>query len=103
MRSWFFRGFIVCLLLQPSKGLINAMDTVLIYNDPYGVVLIIGAWNYPIQLVLLPLVGAIAAGNCAVIKPSEVAPASADLMARLIPNYLDQVMCIFIAWDWLQL
>ena len=89
--------------MQPSKDFVNAMDTVLIYNDPYGVVLIIGAWNYPIQLSLLPLVGAIAAGNCAVIKPSEVAPASADLIARLIPNYLDQVMFMFIAWDGLQL
>ena len=89
--------------MQPSKGFVNAMDSVLIYNDPYGVVLIIGAWNYPIHLSLLPLVGAIAAGNCAVIKPSELAPASADLIARLIPNYLDQVMCMFIAWDGLQL
>jgi delta 1-pyrroline-5-carboxylate dehydrogenase len=68
------------------------MDGVLIYNDPYGVVLIIGAWNYPIQLTLLPLVGAIAAGNCVILKPSEMSPASAELMANLIPNYLDQVM-----------
>ncbi|GFG32390.1 hypothetical protein Cfor_04370 [Coptotermes formosanus] len=75
---------------KPSKGLVNAMDTVIIYNDPYGVVLIMGAWNYPFQLSLMPLVGAIAAGNCAIIKPSEVASASADLMARLIPKYLDQ-------------
>jgi len=89
--------------VQPSKGLINAMDTVLIYNDPYGVVLIMGPWNYPIQLALLPLIGAIAAGNCAVIKPSEVAPASADLIAQLVPNYLDQVMRMFIAWGGLQL
>lgn len=89
--------------MQPSKGLVNAMDTLLICNDPYGVVLIMGAWNYPIQLSLLPLVGAIAAGNCAIIKPSEVSPASADLIARLIPNYLDQVMCMLIAWDGLKL
>lgn len=82
--------------MQPSKGLVNAMDTVIIYNDPYGVVLIMGAWNYPFQLSLMPLVGAIAAGNCAIIKPSEVAPASADLMARLIPKYLDQVMYTFV-------
>lgn len=75
---------------KPSKGLVNAMDTLLICNDPYGVVLIMGAWNYPIQLSLLPLVGAIAAGNCAIIKPSEVSAASADLIAQLIPNYLDQ-------------
>jgi aldehyde dehydrogenase (NAD+) len=79
------------------------MDTVLIYNDPYGVVLIMGAWNYPVHLSLLPLVGAIAAGNCAIIKPSEVSPAAADLVARLIPKYLDQVMCIIIAWGGLKL
>jgi acyl-CoA reductase-like NAD-dependent aldehyde dehydrogenase len=67
------------------------MDGVLIYNDPYGVVLIIGAWNYPLQLTLLPVSGAIAAGNCVIIKPSEVAAASADLIAKLVPKYLDQV------------
>ncbi|PNF42212.1 Aldehyde dehydrogenase family 3 member B1 [Cryptotermes secundus] len=75
---------------KPSKGLVNAMDGLLIYNDPYGVVLIIGAWNYPIHLTLLPLVGAIAAGNCVILKPSEMSPASAELLAKLIPNYLDQ-------------
>ena len=44
------------------------------FIDPYGVVLIIGAWNYPLHLTLGPLAGAIAAGNCAVIKPSEISP-----------------------------
>jgi acyl-CoA reductase-like NAD-dependent aldehyde dehydrogenase len=67
------------------------MDGVVIYNDPYGVVLIIGAWNYPLQLTMLPVSGAIAAGNCVIIKPSEVSTASAQLMAKLIPKYLDQV------------
>jgi acyl-CoA reductase-like NAD-dependent aldehyde dehydrogenase len=88
--------------LQPSKGLVNILDSLLIYNDPYGVVLIMGAWNYPLQLTLLPLVGAIAAGNCVVIKPSEVSPASASLVAKLIPKYLDQVMCTLIALDGLE-
>lgn len=74
---------------KPSKGFVNIMDEVLIYNDPYGVVLVIGAWNYPIQLSLLPAASAIAAGNCVIIKPSEVATASAQLMAKLIPKYLD--------------
>jgi aldehyde dehydrogenase (NAD+) len=60
-----------------------------IYREPYGVVLIIGAWNYPIQLVLVPLLGAIAAGNCAVVKPSEIAPATSALLARLLPDYID--------------
>lgn len=61
------------------------------YKDPYGVVLVIGAWNYPLQLTLLPVAGAIAAGNCVIIKPSEISPATSRLMAELIPKYLDQV------------
>jgi aldehyde dehydrogenase (NAD+) len=59
-----------------------------IYHEPLGVVLIIGPWNYPVQLVLGPLTGAIAAGNCAIIKPSEVAPATSDLLARYLPDYV---------------
>ncbi len=58
--------------------------------EPRGVVLIIGAWNYPIQLILGPLIPAIAAGNCAILKPSEVAPTTAHLVASLVPAYLDE-------------
>jgi aldehyde dehydrogenase (NAD+) len=57
--------------------------------EPLGVVLIIGPWNYPVHLVLAPLVGALAAGNCAVIKPSEQTPACSALLAQLVPQYLD--------------
>jgi aldehyde dehydrogenase (NAD+) len=57
--------------------------------DPLGVVLIIGPWNYPVYLSLSPLVAAVAAGNCAVVKPSELAPATSAVMARLLPQYLD--------------
>lgn len=57
--------------------------------EPLGVVLIMGAWNYPLQLLLSPLVAALAAGNCAVVKPSELAAATATLLARLLPDYLD--------------
>lgn len=57
--------------------------------DPLGTVLIIGPWNYPVYLALGPLVAAVAAGNCAVIKPSELVPATSALLARLIPQYLD--------------
>ena len=57
--------------------------------EPYGTVLIIGAWNFPFALTLGPAVGAIAAGNTIALKPSEVAPASAALMAELVPKYLD--------------
>lgn len=57
--------------------------------DPLGVVLVIGPWNYPVYLSLAPLVGALAAGNCVVLKPSELAPATSELLARLVPKYLD--------------
>lgn len=67
------------------------LDTVCIYKDPYGVVLVMGAWNYPLQLTLLPMAAAIAAGNTVIVKPSEVAPACAKFMADTIPKYLDSV------------
>jgi len=55
-----------------------------IYPQPYGVTLIISPWNYPLQLCLMPLIGALAAGNTAIIKPSAYAPATSALVARLI-------------------
>jgi aldehyde dehydrogenase (NAD+) len=61
-----------------------------IHTEPLGVVLIISPWNYPLQLCLAPLVSAISAGNCTVIKPSELSPATAALLGRLIPQYLDK-------------
>jgi aldehyde dehydrogenase (NAD+) len=57
--------------------------------DPLGAVLIIGPWNYPLYLSLAPLVAAVAAGNCAVIKPSELAPATSALLARQLGQYVD--------------
>ncbi|MEM6531432.1 MAG: aldehyde dehydrogenase family protein [Myxococcota bacterium] len=57
--------------------------------EPYGVTLIIAPWNFPVQLALQPLVASIAAGNCAVVKPSELAPATSEQLAQLIPKYLD--------------
>lgn len=57
--------------------------------EPLGVVLIIGAWNYPLQLTLAGMAAAIAAGNCVVLKPSELSPATSDFIARRIPEYLD--------------
>lgn len=61
--------------------------------EPLGNVLIIGPWNYPFQLVISPLIGAIAAGNCAIIKPSEIAPATSKVVAELVdatfsPDYV---------------
>ena len=58
--------------------------------EPLGVGLIIGTWNYPVMLALSPLVSAIAAGNCAVINPSEISVATAELIARRVPEYLDR-------------
>lgn len=60
-----------------------------IQPEPLGIVLVIGAWNYPVQLTLSGMSAAIAAGNCVVIKPSELAPATSALLARLLPKYLD--------------
>lgn len=57
--------------------------------EPLGVVLVIGPWNYPFYLTIGPLIAAVAAGNCAVLKPSELAPATSALLARLVPQYLD--------------
>ncbi|MCS0636685.1 aldehyde dehydrogenase family protein [Streptomyces sp. LP05-1] len=57
--------------------------------DPLGVVLVIAPWNYPVQLLLAPVVGALAAGNCVVAKPSELAPATSRALADLLPRYLD--------------
>ena len=61
------------------------------HPEPLGTVLIMGAWNYPFDLTLNPLAGAIGAGNTAVIKPSEVPQASAKMMLETLPKYLDQV------------
>lgn len=57
--------------------------------EPLGVALIIGPWNYPVYLTLAPLVAAVSAGNCAVLKPSELAPATSKLLAELVETYLD--------------
>ena len=72
----------VPLIYQPARASYSP--------EPYGVVLIIGAWNYPFNLSLVPLISAIAAGNCAVVKPSEHAPRSSALIAEGVGHYLDQ-------------
>jgi len=63
-----------------------------IVREPLGVVLVIAPWNYPVQLLLAPMLAAIAAGNAVVAKPSEVAPHCSALLGRLIPEYLDAEM-----------
>ncbi|KAM8975170.1 aldehyde dehydrogenase family 3 member B1 [Pelodytes ibericus] len=73
-----------------SKNMATSFDTAFIRKDPFGVVLIISPWNYPVQLCLIPLVGAIAAGNCAVLKPSEISENTERLLTELLPRYLDK-------------
>lgn len=69
--------------------LIAQPGTSYILPEPLGVVLVIGAWNYPLQLTLAPCIAALAAGNCVLLKPSELAPATSALIKKLIPRYLD--------------
>lgn len=69
---------------RTSTNLVNLPSRSYTIAEPLGVVLIIGPWNYPLQLLFNPLVGAIAAGNCALLKPSEFAPATAALMEKII-------------------
>jgi acyl-CoA reductase-like NAD-dependent aldehyde dehydrogenase len=70
------------LVLTPSRTQVRF--------DPLGIGLIIGTWNYPVMLTLSPLIAAISGGNTAVIKPSEIAAATADVIARRLPEYLDR-------------
>jgi aldehyde dehydrogenase (NAD+) len=67
--------------------------------EPLGVVLVIGPWNYPVYLSLGPMVAALAAGNAVVLKPSELAPATSALLARLIPQYLDPEAVVVVEGD----
>lgn len=61
-------------------------STSYVYPEPYGVTLIISPWNYPFQLAVAPLIGAIAAGNCAIIKPSELTPITSQLLSSIISS-----------------
>ncbi|MFF9213222.1 MULTISPECIES: aldehyde dehydrogenase family protein [unclassified Streptomyces] len=73
----------------PVPAHLGADATAWTQADPLGVVLVIAPWNYPAQLLLAPLVGALAAGNAVVVKPSELAPATSAALARLLPAHLD--------------
>ncbi|HEX4372272.1 MAG TPA: aldehyde dehydrogenase [Puia sp.] len=73
--------------MQPESvatNLLNLPSSSKIYREPLGIVLIIAPWNYPFQLALVPLVGAIAAGNCVVLKPSELSPATSGIIEKII-------------------
>ncbi|KAJ8342241.1 hypothetical protein SKAU_G00321690 [Synaphobranchus kaupii] len=73
-----------------EKSLLTVTDRVYIQPEPLGVVLVIGAWNYPWAITILPLIGAIAAGNAAVVKPSDLSENSSNLLKELLPKYLDK-------------
>ncbi len=75
---------------QVSTPAVLAPSHAQVQFDPLGVGLIIGTWNYPLMLTLSPLVAAISAGNAAVIKPSDLSPATSSAIARVIPEYLDR-------------
>jgi aldehyde dehydrogenase (NAD+) len=79
------------LLAWPSRGFIRP--------EPYGMALIIGPWNYPLQLLLSPLVGALAAGNCAVLKPSEFAPHTAAAIDELITSAFSEESVAVVQGD----
>nr|WP_202515592.1 aldehyde dehydrogenase family protein [Streptomyces sp. SID161] len=73
----------------PVPAHLGADATAWTQYDPLGVVLVIAPWNYPAQLLLAPLAGALAAGNAVLAKPSELAPATSAALAELLPAYLD--------------
>ncbi|MET3510837.1 aldehyde dehydrogenase family protein [Plantibacter flavus] len=75
------RRVAVPLTLAPASASVVA--------EPVGVVLVIGPWNYPVQLCIGPVIGALAAGDAVLLKPSELAPATSAALARLLPEYLD--------------
>lgn len=84
--------------VEPDKApSLIPMDKSFVLKEPYGVVLVMSAWNFPLNLLMIPVQGAIAAGNAVIIKPSEVASATEALVAKLVPQYLDkecyQVVC----------
>ncbi len=82
-----------------STNLLNLPSSSVVLKEPLGVVLIIGPWNYPLQLLFTPLVGAIAAGNCVVLKPSEFAAATAAVMKKIIAETFDPEYIFFAEGD----
>ncbi|XP_010217371.1 PREDICTED: aldehyde dehydrogenase family 3 member B1-like [Tinamus guttatus] len=73
-----------------ERNLVTQLDTAFIRKDPYGVVLIIAPWPYPIYVPLVALIGAIAAGNCVIVKPAEIPKNTKALLAEVLSSYLDK-------------
>ncbi|MES2002918.1 MAG: aldehyde dehydrogenase [Bacteroidota bacterium] len=80
-------------------NLLNLPSSSRVLREPLGVTLIIGPWNYPFQLLFTPLLGAIAAGNCVVLKPSEFAPATAVVMQQIIESVFSKEYILYIPGD----
>lgn len=88
--------------MQPDRvatNLLNLPSGSRIMKEPLGVVLIIGPWNYPFQLLINPLIGAIAAGNCVVLKPSEFAPATDEVMKKIIEDVFPPEYILYVQGD----
>jgi aldehyde dehydrogenase (NAD+) len=84
---------------RAGTNLLNLPSRSRVMREPLGVVLIIGPWNYPVQLLLNPLVGAIAAGNCVVLKPSEFAPASDAVMKKIVEEVFPKEYILYVQGD----
>jgi aldehyde dehydrogenase (NAD+) len=82
-----------------STNLLNFPSQSKVINEPLGVVLLIAPWNYPLQLLFTPLIGAMAAGNCVVMKPSEFAPATADVMEEIITENFSDEYIFYVKGD----
>lgn len=82
-----------------STNLLNFPSCSRIIKEPLGVVLIISPWNYPFNLLINPLIGAIAAGNCVVLKPSEFAPATDAVMKKIIEETFSKEYIIYVQGD----
>lgn len=88
--------------MQPEAvetNLLNLPSSSMILREPLGVVLIIGPWNYPFQLLIDPLIGAIAAGNCVVLKPSEFAPATDAVMKKIVEDVFSPGYILYVQGD----
>ncbi|OCA71980.1 aldehyde dehydrogenase [Chryseobacterium artocarpi] len=86
-------------LTKPKKvstNLVNQLGSSKIYSDPLGCILVIGAWNYPYQLSLSPMIAAIAAGNCCILKPSEIAENTMQAMSQIInENFPSEYLYVY--------
>ncbi|TAF48781.1 MAG: aldehyde dehydrogenase family protein, partial [Sphingobacteriia bacterium] len=85
------------MMAEPvPTNLLNLPASSAIVREPLGVVLVIAPWNYPFQLLFTPLLGAVAAGNCVVLKPSEFAPSTAAIMEKIVAETFDPLHVYYV-------